>query len=418
MRSIVIDFRKLDSPKKVHKFLAEKLAFPSYYGRNLDALHDLLSEIDQDTTVYLISGGHEFEDGFEAVFADVREENEHFFTKSGEIAQILEELERVDSPSAYCDKIIPYLNEWWTSRGFETKLLRKGGVLVTLGGEGNPLILMSHADTLGAVVGEIKGNGHIKMSNVTLNANNIETENCRVITDDGRVLEGTVQLTNPSIHVNGEFSKTERSFDSIEVVLDENVSSKEEVEALGVQPGDVVAVDPRFVLTDAGYIKSRYQDDKASVAIIMSMANDIKNGNIKLKRKVYFLITMYEEYAMGGACGIPEDVEDILCVDMGCVGDGIACTEHEVSICRKDSRNVYNREMTHELMECAKAAKISASIDIYPHYSSDANVAMQAGYDLRHALIGPGIYASHGYERSHLDGLTATKELLEAYLGE
>ncbi len=334
------------------------------------------------------------------------------------IVKELEALVKIDSPSGYYEPIQKYLVERMEAMGYKPETLRKGGVLVCLGGEGEPLIIMSHADTLGAVVGEIKPNGHLRIANVTLNANNIETAIVRVITEDDRSYEGTIQLANPSIHVNGEFNKTERSFDTIEIVLDENVSDKEGVQKLGIQNGDVVAVDPGFRVTETGYVKSRYQDDKASVAIMLEVMRDLAEGRFVLRRKVYFLVTMYEEYGQGGACGIPDDVVDILSVDMGCVGDGLNCTEHEVSICRKDSANVYHRGMTGELIRAAKEKGVRYAVDIYPRYSSDANVAMTAGYDARHALIGPGVFASHGYERTHVDGLEATRQLVEAYIGK
>lgn len=417
MRTILLDFHKFKDKYQVHKYLKERLQLPDFYGMNLDALYDMLTTMHEDTCITVIRSGQDFERGFIGMMKDAAEENRYFFIQEDGIVSELEKIMAIDSPSAYYEKIQPYLLNWFHEKGFEAKGLRKGGVLATLGGEGDPLIIMSHADTLGAVVGEIKANGHLKMSNVTLNEKNIETNICRVITEDGRVYDGTVQLTNPSVHVNPEYRKTERNFDTLEVVLDEEVFTKEDTLALGIQPGDVVAVDPRFIATPAGYIKSRYLDDKASVACVMAIAKDIAAGKLTLKRKVYFLITMYEEYGQGGACGIPDDVTDILCVDMGCVGEGLNCTEHQVSICRKDRRNVYNREMVHELIEAAKAVGVNYALDVYPFYSSDANVAMDAGYDLRHALIGPGVYASHGYERTHIDGLHATKQLIEAYIG-
>jgi len=334
------------------------------------------------------------------------------------IVKELEKIEAIDSPSAYTTHIDAYLMNWFTEKGFKSRELRKGGVIAELGGSGSPLILMAHADTLGAVVGGIKENGHLIIANVTYAAPNLEAQNCRVITDDDRVYEGTVQLTNPSVHVNGKYRETVRDFDTLEVVLDEIVKCKKDVEDLGIQIGDVITMDPHFVVTEKGFIKSRYLDDKASVAITLDLARMISEGTLKLNRKVYLLITMFEEYGQGGNCGIPEDVEDILCIDMGCVGEGMNCSEYQVSICRKDARNVYHRGMTQELIELAKKKDIDYAVDVYPHYSSDANIAINTGFDMRHALIGPGIYASHGYERTHVKALKAASDLIAAYIGE
>ncbi len=308
-----------------------------------------------------------------------------------------------------------YLQEELEHMGFEVRTLRKGGVIANLGGEGNPLMMMAHVDTLGAFVHYIKGDGRLAISNGTLNQNNIETENVRVLTRDKKTYEGTIQLANASVHVNPDINE-ERKFTNLEVVLDENVSSKEDVEKLGICAGDFIMVEPRFRITESGYIKSRFLDDKASSGILLAIAKYVSEHKGCLKRNVQIFFTVHEEVGHGAACGITDDIQDILAIDMGCVGDNLTCTERQVSICAKDGRGAYHFEMVNELIDVAKTNNLDYAVDIYPFYGSDTAAAMTAGRDVRHALIGSGVYASHGYERTHRDGVKNTFELALNYV--
>ena len=325
---------------------------------------------------------------------------------------IVEQTEKVigiDSPTGYHYNVQKYLVDTIQAMGFEVRTLRKGGVIANLGGEGNPLMMLAHVDTLGAFVHYIKGNGRLAISNGTLNPNNIETENVRVITRSGAVYEGTIQLENASVHVNPDVN-AERKFTNLEVVLDEDVTSKEDVEKLGICAGDFLAVEPRFQVTEKGYIKSRFLDDKASSGVLLGIAKYVSEHPGCLKRNVQLFFTTFEEIGHGASAGIPEEIEDLLAVDMGCVGDHLACTEKQVSICAKDSSGAYHFEMTNELIEVAKEHGIDYAVDIYPSYGSDAGAALRSGKDVRYALIGQGVYASHGYERTHKDGMKQTFE--------
>ena len=276
---------------------------------------------------------------------------------------------------------------------------------------------MAHVDTLGAVVAEIKSNGRLRLSPVGgFNANNAEAHNCRVYTYDGQIYEGTIQLADASLHVNKEYSTTQRTFQSVEVVLDEPVTSKDDVKALGITNGCFVCADPNLVVTNSGYIKSRFLDDKLSAAILLGYAKYIRENNITPLRKVYQHMTVFEEVGHGACASIPEDVTELLSVDMGCVGDGLECTERQVSICAKDGHGPYNYQVTTGLVNAAKKDSIDYAVDIYPFYGSDADAALSAGKDARHGLIGAGVYASHGYERSHKDGVVNTFRLLCSYL--
>lgn len=331
---------------------------------------------------------------------------------------IVEQTEKVigiDSPTGYHYNVQKYLVDTIQAMGFEVRTLRKGGVIANLGGEGNPLMMLAHVDTLGAFVHYIKGNGRLAISNGTLNPNNIETENVRVITRSGAVYEGTIQLGNASVHVNPDVN-AERKFTNLEVVLDEDVTSKEDVEKLGICAGDFLAVEPRFQVTEKGYIKSRFLDDKASSGVLLGIAKYVSEHPGCLKRNVQLFFTTFEEIGHGASAGIPEEIEDLLAVDMGCVGDHLACTEKQVSICAKDSSGAYHFEMTNELIEVAKEHGIDYAVDIYPSYGSDAGAALRSGKDVRYALIGQGVYASHGYERTHKDGMKQTFELALNYV--
>lgn len=327
----------------------------------------------------------------------------------------------IDSPSGYTADVADYVMKAYQKLGYEPKLTTKGGVLVALGGKDkkNAVMLEAHIDTLGAMVAEIKSNGRLRVTPVGgMNANNAEAENCRIHTRFGeKVYEGTLQLANASIHVNGDYNDKKRTFDETEIVLDEKVHSREDVEALGIMTGDIVCFDPRTTVTESGYIKSRFLDDKLSAAILMGYAKYLKDESVTPERRVYAHFTIYEEVGHGGSASVPEGVTEAWSVDMGCVGESLQCTEREVSICAKDSGGPYNYDILCRLVELAKEHGIGYAVDVYPHYGSDVETTLKAGHDVRHALIGPGVYASHGYERSHRDGAENTFRLIQAYIG-
>lgn len=332
------------------------------------------------------------------------------------IGEQLKNLTAIPSPSSYTKKAAEYLLTTLKEMGYEPELSNKGNVLVTIGGEGNPLVLASHIDTLGAMVRSIKDNGRLRPT--TLGGHQWRTadgENCTIHTRDGRVYTGVVLNTEPSAHVADE--KVEQTEENMEILLDENVESKEDAENLGIQVGDIIAMDPRTVITESGYIKSRFLDDKLSAAILLGLAKAVKEEELTLNRKVSLLFTVYEEVGHGGS-SIPADTEEMICVDMGCVGDDLGCTERMVSICAKDSGGPYNYDLVTELSELAKANGLDYAIDVYPHYGSDVEASLRGGFDIRHGLIGPGVYASHNYERSHIDGVRNTVALLKAYLSK
>ena len=263
----------------------------------------------------------------------------------------------IDSPSGYTREVADYVMEEYKKLGYEPQLTVKGGILVVIGGRDkeNAVQLEAHIDTLGAMVAEIKSNGRLRVTAVGgMNANNAEAENCKVITRFNGSYEGTLQLINASIHVNDEYDGIKRSYDSVEVILDENVKTKEDTEKLGIMTGDFVCFDPRTTVTKSGYIKSRFLDDKLSVGILLGYAKYLKEEHVTPERMIYQHITVFEEVGHGGAASIPEGVTEVISVDMGCVGEGLACDETQVSICAKDSHGPYHYDVVSGLSKLQK----------------------------------------------------------------
>ena len=325
----------------------------------------------------------------------------------------------IDSPSGYTHKAAVWVKEAFESLGFTAYITTKGGVIADLGGknENDSLLLAAHADTLGAMVHTIKGNGRLKLTSLGgMNPNNAETENVRVYTREGKVYEGTCQLSNASVHVNPDYSSAKRSWDTVEIVLDEDVSSAADTRKLGIEVGDIVCFDPRTRRTASGYLKSRFLDDKLSVGILLGFAKYLSDNKIVPERRVWVHVTVYEEVGHGGSASVPAGVTEAISVDMGCVGDGLQCTEKQVSICAKDSGGPYNYDVVGRLIAAAKATGADYAVDIYPMYGSDVEATLRAGVDIRHGLIGAGVYASHGYERSHIDGVFNTLKVICGYL--
>ena len=324
----------------------------------------------------------------------------------------------IPSPTGYPRQVCDALVETLRGLRFSPRTLRKGGVVCPLGGEGRPIVLASHVDTLGLMVRAVKPDGRLAftcLGGPSLQA--VETENVTVITRGGQRYTGVVELRNASKHVNRELDSEKRDDTTLEILLDEEVSSREDVERLGIAVGDIVCLDPRARVTESGFIRSRFLDDKLSAGMLLTLARGVAEGTVRLSRKVTLFFSVYEEVGHGASCGLPEDTEDLLVVDMGCVGEGLQCTERQVSICAMDSGGPYSYEVVSGLIAAAKREGAAYAVDLYPHYGSDVEATLGAGSDIRHGLIGPGVYASHGYERSHVDGVENTLRVLKGYLG-
>ena len=325
----------------------------------------------------------------------------------------------IDSPSGYTTAAVQWVKNAFESLGFAATITVKGGVVIDLGGkdENDGLLLEAHADTLGAMVAQIKGDGRLKLTALGgMRPENAEAENVKVYTRGGKVIDGTCQLCNASIHVNGGYGDTKRTWDTVEIVLDENVNSAKDTRELGIEVGDIVCFDPRTRRTASGYLKSRFLDDKLSVGILLGFAKYLADNKIVPERRVWAHVTVYEEVGHGGCASVPAGITEAISVDMGCVGAGLQCTERQVSICAKDSGGPYSYEVVGKLIEAAKKTEADYAVDIYPFYGSDVEATLRSGVDIRHGLIGAGVYASHGYERSHIDGVMNTLKVLCGYL--
>lgn len=323
---------------------------------------------------------------------------------------------RIDSPTGFTIHASDYILK--KLKGFNLSAVRtvKGSIIADLGGEGEPLILSAHIDTLGAMVRSVKGNGRLRITKIGGYPEYfLEGVNCTIHSRKlNKTYSGTFQAVSPAVHVNKQLGEEKRNDENLEVVIDEKTFTEEETLNLGIGPGDFIGIDPNTIVTESGFIKSRHLDDKAGAALLLEIARTVKTEN--LKRKVYLFFSNYEETGHGSAAALPEDAVEILAVDMGAVGDDLKTDEFKVSICAKDSSGPYNYEMTTKLINLAENNSLNYAVDIYPFYSSDASAAIFAGANLRHALIGPGVSASHGYERLHKDGVEAAFKLIKAFI--
>jgi len=333
------------------------------------------------------------------------------------VVEKLVDLVKIPSPSGFTEKAIEYIGKELLRMGFEPQYTNKGACYVCVGGEESPVTFAAHVDTLGAMVKSLKPNGRLEITPIGgYMMNSVEGENCEIHTKNGKVYTGTIQTVAPSVHVFENARKIERKPANMEVRLDEIVKTREDLEKLGIEAGDFISFDPRVVVTKSGFIKTRHLDDKASVAVLLAVAKDVSEGKLKLSRKTYLFFSNYEEVGHGASSGIPADSTEIISVDMGAVGDTLGTDEYVVSICAKDSGGPYDSRLVKKLIKKAKEAGVDYSVDIYPFYGSDVEASLRAGYDVVFGLIGPGVEASHGYERTHYKGLENTIKLIESYL--
>lgn len=323
----------------------------------------------------------------------------------------------VDSPSGFTHNAVETAEHMARLAGYETRRTNKGNLIIDVPGRegGKEIGLCAHIDTLGLMVRSLTGDGMLKITKVggpllpTLDG-----EYCRIYTRGGKVYTGTILSLSPAVHVFEDAATRPREEKELAVRIDEKVKSREDVEALGIAPGDFVCFDPKTEVTDSGFLKSRFIDDKGSAACLLTLLDLAAEQGLRPRYHTQVCLTVHEEVGHGGAT-LPV-VDELLAVDMGCVGDDLSCTEYQVSICAKDSNGPYDYGMVSRLVKLAADNGVDCAVDIYPHYGSDVAAAWEAGMDARAALIGPGVHASHGMERTHLDALRATLKLAGLYL--
>jgi putative aminopeptidase FrvX len=321
------------------------------------------------------------------------------------------------SPSGYCHQIINKIEAYAQKLNLTCERTKKGNVVITFRGKSEDYCvgLSAHVDTLGLMVRSINSDGTLSITTIGGNQlNSLIGEYCTIFTRDDKNYSGTILTTSYSSHVYDDTSKKGANLNDFMIRIDEPVKSNKDTLALGIQNGDFVAIDPKTTIIN-DFIKSRHLDDKISVAIIFTVFKMFIENNIIPNKTIKFIVSTYEEVGHG-ASHIPLEIDELIAVDMGCIGKDLACTEYDVSICAKDSSGPYDYLMTSKLVEIAKQEKINFAVDIYPYYGSDASAALRGGNNIKAALIGPGVHASHGMERTHLDGCLSTMKLLAKYL--
>ncbi|MEA3441615.1 MAG: M42 family metallopeptidase [Chloroflexota bacterium] len=337
-----------------------------------------------------------------------------------ELIKFLIVLLNTPSPTGYAHRATSLVEaKINTFVGLEIHHNRKGALIATWSGErsDSPHALTAHTDTLGAMVKEIKSNGRLKLSRIGGFAwNTVEGEGCTIITQAGREIRGSILLSKASGHVYGkDVSELKRSDDNMEVRLDARTSSADETRELGIGVGDFVAFDPRVEIND-GFIRSRHLDDKACVACMVAAIDAVYQAGLKPAQTTYFHFSNYEEVGHGASTGIPSSVEELITVDMAAVGEGQTSDEFHATLCVKDSGGPYHHDLNQRLRQLAGQYDIPYKVDIYPYYGSDGEAFWRAGGDVAVALIGPGVDASHNYERTHTEALVATTQWIIAYL--
>ena len=332
--------------------------------------------------------------------------------------QIATDLLTTPSPTGYTRQVIGKVKAYADELVLQSYETKKGNLIITFPGAdpSQTIGLSAHVDTLGLMARSINSDGTLNVTTIGGNQPmTLQGEYCQIHTRENNVYTGTILSKAPSQHVYEDNSKLGTKFDELMVVLDETVKSKDDVKKLGIENGDFVSIDPKTTFTDAGFIKSRHLDDKISVALILTLFKSLLDEGVQPKYNVVLIISTYEEVGHGAA-HLPEGIDKLIAVDMGCIGKDLSCTEFDVSICPKDSSGPYDYELTSELIALAKKEELKYAVDIYPFYGSDASAAMRAGHDIPSALIGPGVFASHGVERTHVEACENTMKLLRAYL--
>jgi putative aminopeptidase FrvX len=330
---------------------------------------------------------------------------------------VLLRLLETPSPTGLTGAAVALVEQEVRALGVTPVRTRKGALTWELPGTGEGHVTFSgHVDTLGALVRDIKGNGRLLLFSMGgYDWATVEGEDVRVHTQSGRVVTGTVVNVRQSTHVHGAaLRELRREAAVMEVRLDERTSSAAETRAHGIGVGDFVSFDARPRVTPAGYIKSRHLDNKAAVAIFLDVTRELAQR--PPGRTVAFHVTTYEEVGHGAATGVPPHTDALVAVDMAAVGEGQTSSEHHVTLCVADSGGPYDHELGNRLRGAARAAGVELRVDLYPYYSSDGTAAWQAGGDYPVALIGPGVDASHAYERTHTDALRATAALMLTYI--
>ena len=329
------------------------------------------------------------------------------------------ELLAIPSVAGDCVEAVQRVSHEFEALGLPFEETNKGALIAVWRGADDERhrVVSAHVDTLGATVRRIRRNGRLRLFPLGgFDWRSFAGENCFVRTLEGREYRGTVLPDHAARHAFAEAVRNEaHDLDNVELRLDIRTDSREATEALGIHCGDLVFFDPRSELTETGYLKSRFLDDKVGVAILLGAVKAMREQGLSPAHTTHFYISNYEEIGHGTPVMPPRTVE-AAAVDVGVVAEGCASSEHAVTILSRDGVLPYDREAVLQLKRLADDEGIPYRIDAYINYASDASVAVRSGRDVRAVCFGPGTEATHHYERTHRDAVDASIRLLAAYL--
>ena len=334
------------------------------------------------------------------------------------LIETMRRLIETPSPVGYYEKMKPVLEGIVAELGYSVTYDNRDTAYVTVPGEdtSKTVCVSAHADTLGLMVRGINGDGTLRVRALGgINFANVEGENVTVHTRRGATYTGMLVCAHHSSHAYDDAKTMERNENTVFVLLDEPVKNAEDVRALGIRHGDVVSVDPRFAVTERGYIKSRFIDDKAAMACSLAALKYLRDNGLKPKYNTVFAFSFYEEIGLGGIY-VPEEISEYVAIDVAILGPDADGSEQAVTICAKDASMPYDYDLTNRLIAAAEREGCNYAVDLFYRYGSDASQAIKGGNNVKAAAFGMGVYSSHGVERTHVEGIENTAKLILAYV--
>lgn len=336
------------------------------------------------------------------------------------LAELLARLLATPSPSGMTDAVVHMVCEELTRLGIDFELTRRGAIRAILKGRKSApaRALVSHLDTLGAIVKGYKPNGRLQVAPIGFWSSRFaEGARVSVYSDHGAVYRGTLLPGKASGHTfNKEIDTQPVSWDNLELRIDARTASEADTRALGIHVGDTIAVDSQPEFGAEGFVCARHLDDKAGVASVLTALRAITQSGQPLPVDCFALFTISEEVGVGASHVLHGDVAELLSIDNGTVAPGQYSSEYGVTIAMQDSSGPFDWHLTRRLLALCASEDIEHTRDVFRYYRSDAAAAVEAGNDIRTALVCFGLDASHGHERVHLDSLDALTRLLIAYL--
>lgn len=326
----------------------------------------------------------------------------------------------INTPSVvgYYPQIHSVLEQMIKEEGYEVEYDNRRTMYVKVPGKSSERTRMlgAHLDTIGMVVRHIDDNGWLQVRNLGgNNLHSLEGENVIVHSRFNGDYTGMVICKSHSVHVYEDARSLDREPENMRILLDEEVHSKADVQKLGIRPGDLISMEPRYVETKSGFIKSRHIDDKSSVAVLVECLRLLKENNLQPAYDTWFSFPIFEEIGLGGTY-VPEEVDEFAALDIGLIGENQEGDEHKVSIGGSDNIAPYDWQLTNFLISLAEENGVGYTVDCFYRYGSDATAAVRAGNNIIPAVFGVACMNSHGYERCHVQGIEETLNLAMAYV--